>query len=150
MMNNFSTWMKWRDRSELDDLDNPGVYSIAISNDNISNTPFSWRQEIIYVGMTNSKGGLKSRLQQFDNTIRGKVGHGGAHRVRFKYPNYDNLTRRLFVSVSPTKCTVTSKTPANLRLMGKVAAQEYECFAKFVEAFGRLPEFNDMARSPKK
>ncbi len=150
MMNSFSTWMKWRDRNELDDLEYPGIYSIALSSEDISNTPFSWRQEIIYVGMTNSKGGLKSRLQQFDNTIKGKVGHGGAHRVRFKYPSYDNLTPRLYVSVSPTRCTVTSKAPADLRLMGSVAAQEYECFAKFVEAFDHLPEINDMARSPKK
>jgi hypothetical protein len=100
--------------------------------------------------MTNSKGGLKSRLQQFDNTIKGKDGHGGAHRVRFKHPKYDNLLKQLYVSVSPTKCTATSKQPADLRLMGTVAAQEYECFALYVEAFGDLPEFNNMKLSPKK
>ena len=42
---------------------------------------FDWIKEIIYIGMTNSKGGLKNRLQQFDNTIAGKTGHGGAQRV---------------------------------------------------------------------
>jgi len=149
-MNSFSVWMKWCERNNLDALENPGIYSIALSNEDISNMPFSWRREIIYVGMTNSKGGLKSRLQQFDNTIKGKDGHGGAHRVRFKYPNYDSLTPQLYVSVSQTKCSVTSKTPVDLRLMGAVAAQEYDCFALYVEAFGELPEFNNMARSPKK
>jgi hypothetical protein len=34
--------------------------------------------------------------------------------------------------------------------MGNVVKQEYECFAVFVEKFGKLPEFNDKKRSPKK
>jgi hypothetical protein len=34
--------------------------------------------------------------------------------------------------------------------MGEVARHEYECVAFFVEAFGKLPEFNDKKRSPKR
>jgi hypothetical protein len=128
----------------------PGVYALAITEADIAHTPFSWLQETIYIGMTNSKGGLKSRLKQFDNTIVGRAGHGGGKRVRFKHTDYDKLTQMLYVSVCVFECDVTSEKPKDLRIMGQVAQYEYECFAQFVEAFGHLPEFNDMKRSPKK
>jgi hypothetical protein len=128
----------------------PGVYCIALSRKNISGINFSWRREIIYIGMTNSKGGLKSRLQQFDNTIKGKKGHGGAHRVRFKHPDYKKLTSELYIAICPMQCNVLSNKPSDLRIMGKVTMMEYECWATYVEKFGHLPEFNDKKRSPKK
>ena len=150
MVGGFAKWAKWADRNDMQSTHLPGVYAIALSTKDISGTTFSWRREIIYIGMTNSKGGLKSRLQQFDNTIKGGDGHGGAHRVRFKHPNYGRLVPRLYVSISPRHCYVLSSKPSDLRIMGEVAKDEYVCFAKFVEEFGRRPEFNDMKKSPKK
>jgi|MudIll2142460700_1097286.scaffolds.fasta_scaffold63870_2 hypothetical protein len=150
MNNGFSTWAKWNHRNGLDGIKLPGVYAIALCDEDISGRPFKWRREIIYVGMTNSKGGLKSRLQQFENTIKGGDGHGGVHRVRYKYPDHDALITRLYVSVCPTNCDVLTNQPADLRSMGKVAKLEYDCFAHFVEVFHGLPEFNDKKRSPKK
>jgi len=150
MKDGFSKWARWQERNALDNLKFPGVYAIALSNKNISGKAFSWRREIIYVGMTNARGGLKSRLQQFDNTIKGKEGHGGGKRVRFKYRNYKKLSPRLYVSVCPYECDVKSNLPADLRIMGDVAKLEYECFAVFVKKFERLPRFNDKKRSPKK
>ena len=92
MNQTFSNWIRWVDRNQLGEiLKFPGVYAIARSDGNLTSTPFEWSEEIIYIGMTNAKGGLKSRLQQFENTIKGKRGHGGAVRVRFKYPDYDAL-----------------------------------------------------------
>lgn len=149
MNKKFSAWTKWSERTGLTRLKLPGVYALAISQKDLSGQPFSWQREIIYIGMTNAKGGLKSRLQQFDNTIKGGEGHGGGHRVRFKHPDYNKLTRRLYVSVCPQQCDVTSNSPSDLRLMGKVANHEYECFAIFVNTYGCLPEFNDKQRSPK-
>jgi hypothetical protein len=150
MKNQFSLWESWAKRGALPGLGHPGVYALAISPTNISAKAFSWRPEIVYVGMTNAKGGLKSRLQQFDNTAKGGDGHGGAHRVRFKHPDYTKLTSQLYVSVCPWECDVTSNDPIDLRIMGEVAKYEYECFALFVESFGKLPEFNDKKKSPKK
>lgn len=150
MNKTFSNWIKWAERTELHGLNYPGVYALAISRSNLSGQAFSWQREIVYIGMTNAKGGLKSRLQQFDNTIKGGDGHGGGFRVRFKHPDYAKLTKRLYVSVCPQKCDVSSNTSLDLRVMGKVAKHEYECFARFVEDFGYLPEFNDKRRSPKK
>lgn len=124
----------------------PGVYAIALSADpadHIAGSAFSWRSDIIYIGMTNAASGLRGRLKQFDNTIVGKTGHGGADRVRYKHRDYGILCQGLDVAVAPLKCDVTSNTPTDLRIMGEVAQFEYLCFAHFVELFGRLPEFND-------
>jgi len=150
MENRFSSWVKWQERYHLDGIEFPGVYAIALSDTNIASTAFSWIPEIIYVGMTNAKGGLTSRLQQFENTIKGKDGHGGAHRVRYKHPNYEHLASQLYVSIKYYKCNVESNKPIDLHIMGEVAKEKYECFALFVGKFNQLPEFNDKKRSPKK
>ncbi len=146
----FTEWAHWRDRAQLADLSYPGVYALAITQEDLSGIQFSWMPQIVYVGMTNAKGGLKSRLGQFENTIKGGNGHGGAHRVRFKHTDYAKLTARLYVAVCTFPCDVTSDEPYELRVMGEVAKHEYECFAIFREKFGFLPEFNDKKRSPKK
>jgi hypothetical protein len=100
--------------------------------------------------MTNSAGGLRGRLQQFDNTIKGvRNQHGGADRVRYKYRSYEHLQRRLYVAVAVFKCSVNSTRPVDLRVMGRVAQYEYECLAVFRERFKRLPKFNDKKKAPK-
>ena len=104
MKKNFTKWVHWIERSKLENLSYPGIYVIAVSTRNISNEPFGWRSEIVYFGMTNSIGGLKSRLNQFDNTIKGKRGHGGARRFLYKYRNYSALTKNLYVSIKPFIC----------------------------------------------
>ncbi|MGE4488405.1 MAG: hypothetical protein AB7E95_02545 [Kiritimatiellales bacterium] len=150
MKHQFTEWTLWENRSKLPGMHYPGIYVIAISLTNISSEQFSMIPEIAYFGMTNSKGGLQSRLKAFDNTLKGKNGHGGAHRFRFKYPDYSSLTSSLYVAICPFSCDVNSHQPNDLKIMGEVAKFEYVCFASFVEKFGSLPEFNDMQRSPKK
>ena len=145
----FSPWRPWPRRDEALGVEYPGVYALAYSTRNIAGKPFSWRKEIIYVGMTNSISGLKGRLKQFDNTIVGKTGHGGADRVRYKYQNYDSLVKRLYVAVAPFKCDPESNKPKDLNTMGEVTKFEYLCFAYFVEKYGELPEFNNKKESPK-
>lgn len=147
--NRFSQWRSWQSRDEASGVEYPGVYALAYSTRNIEGKPFSWRKEIIYVGMTNSISGLKGRLKQFDNTIIGKSGHGGADRVRFKHRNYGKLVPHLYVAAVPFKCDVTTNEPQDLRKMGDVAKFEYLCFAQFVERFGELPEFNNKKESLK-
>jgi len=145
----FSKWTKWNDRDSLNGIKFPGIYCIAISEIDFSEQDFVWISNITYVGMTNSKTGLKGRLKQFDNTIIGKTGHGGADRFRFKHQNYQDLTDKLYVSVCPFECDVESNNPKDLRVMGEVAKFEYDCFAEYAEKFGELPEFNDKKKSPK-
>ena len=147
--NGFSKWEKWEDRNTLSGIKYPGIYCIALIERDISKNDFSWIPEIAYIGMTNSKGGLKSRLKQFDNTISWEEGHGGGCRFRKKYPIYPELLAKLFVSVCPFECSVDSNIPEALRIMGDVAKFEYECIATYAEKFNMLPEFNDKDRSHK-
>ena len=144
---NFSQWTRWEDRNSLNGIKYPGIYCIAISEIDLSEQYFEWISKITYVGMTNSRAGLKGRLKQFDNTIIGKSGHGGADR--FKYENYQDLVDKLYVSVCSFECDVKSNAPKDLRIMGEVAKFEYYCFAKYVEEFGNLPMFNNKNISPK-
>ncbi len=146
----FTNWARWESRNSLEGMSYPGIYTLAISTTDLSGKRFFWSPSIIYIGMSNAKNGLESRLRQFDNTIKGREGHGGGQRVRFKHRDYDSLVNELYVSICKYKCDVTSNKPFDLRIMGKVLRDEYECFALYVEKFGKLPEFNDMKRSPKK
>ncbi|MBI3611355.1 MAG: hypothetical protein HY204_11750 [Nitrospirae bacterium] len=143
----FSKWRLWDRRDELRGVDHPGIYAIALSNRDITDEVFEWMKGIIYVGMTVS--GLKGRLDQFNNTIKGRGGHGGAFRVVYKYRNYNKLKKKLYVSVAPFKFDPTSEKPADLRKKGDVVRFEYLCLAQYAERFRRQPEFNDKKRSPK-
>jgi hypothetical protein len=99
--------------------------------------------------MTNSINGLRGRLRQFENTIRGKQGHGGADRFCYDYQNPEDLFSCLYVAVSPFPCDVKVLSAQNLIIMGDVAKAEYECFARYAKNFGKLPKYNDKAMSPK-
>ena len=147
----FSKWAKWDERDDLPNIACPGVYCIAICKTDISGSRFGWREEIVYVGMSNNKSnGVKSRLKQFDNTMRGHRGHGGAERFKFKHPNYDRLKPDLYVAIASCGRKLSENSPKDLEFMGEVVKHELVCFAKYYRRFKRLPEFNDKKRSPKK
>lgn len=145
----FSRWSRWSDREEMEGLQFPGIYALAISGLGLAGKDFTWTKEIVYVGMSNAVTGLKGRLKQFDNTIIGKKGHGGAERFRHDFSSHDKLVPRLYVAIAPFKCDVTSNTPSDLRIMGDVAKAEYECWAQFVTVFKHLPRYNDKKNAPK-
>lgn len=143
MADSFTKWVRWLDRNALPaDLGNPGVYALAITSADISGEAFSWLADIAYIGMTNSKGGMRARLRQFDRTVSGGEGHGGGCRVRYVHRDYDELVQKLFVSVRSFECNVRSREPRDLRVMGEVACEEYECFARYAALHGNLPQFN--------
>jgi hypothetical protein len=144
----FSHWHRWNNKSQISDLEMPGVYVLAVSSAPLDGKAFSWLPEIIYVGMTNSVPGLAARLRQFEDTVRGtRCNHGGADRVRYKYRSFSTLSEKLFVAVAPVRCDVRTNAPVDLRAMGRVAKLEYDCLAEFIERHGHLPEFNDKKRS---
>ena len=145
----FSAWRPWAKRSDHEGITRPGVYVIAHSSGALAGRRFSWRKDVIYVGMTNAVTGLKGRLNQFDRTMAGKLAHGGADRVRFKHRGYAAFSQRAYVAVAPFECDPESHRAKDLRAMGDVARFEYVCLAHFVERFGRLPEFNDKEKAPK-
>lgn len=136
----FSNWTKLSEIGKLDKF--PGVYIIAYSEKNISGKPF--KKEIIYIGMTNSRGGLQRRLTQFDNTLRNNANnHSGARRIRERYSNYDKLAKKLYISTQTFKCNVLSDQAKDFLIMGDVVKHEYTCFAEYIKRFRNgLPKFN--------
>lgn len=148
MIDKFTNWIKWEDRNRLDGLKYPGIYCIAVSNKSL--TKFSFIPELEYIGMTNSKGGLKSRLMQFDSTIKKKrTNHGGADRFLYQYENYDEVKDNLYVATRSFKCNNKNPLPKDLRIMGEVTKCEYDCWAIYIENNGRYPKFNDIKTAPK-
>ena len=146
----FTGWQAWPQREAIAGLGHPGVYVCALADEAFDPTaPFAWCRQIAYIGMTISRGGLRARLGQFDNAVRGRTGHKGADRVRCLYPDYASVVRALYVAVAPFPCDVASHQPSDLEVMGEVAQFEYRCLAEHARAVGGLPEFNDEKKPPK-
>lgn len=148
----FSRWSKFDLRETIKNAKYPGIYAIAISVKNIAGTPFDYRKGIVYFGMTNSRGGLRGRLNSFNNTLRDKPGpgHGGAERFRYDYEDGDALAKKLYVATCSFKCDVSSTARKDLEAMGAVARAEYVALANYAERFGALPKYNDKKNSPKR
>lgn len=146
----FSSWHLWTNRDELPGIKFPGIYVIAITNRPLQGKPFSWLEEICYIGMSCAVNGMKGRLKQFHNTITGqRKSHGGADRVRYKHQDFDVLAPTLHVAIHPIECEPKLQSPQSLRALGLVAQLEYEYLALYAEKFARLPLYNDKAASPK-
>jgi hypothetical protein len=143
-------WYKWEKRNEIESKNQPAIYYIAYSETDISKSDFSLLKEIVYIGMTVSIGGLKSRLDQFEATMRGKTGHGGAARVLFKHKEADAFFRKAYVSARIFPISTTRDTPNDWRIKSECVGLEYKSFADYLEQYNMLPEFNDHKKSKKK
>ena len=145
-----TNWVKWENRSKIENIKYPGIYSIAVTDENIEGRQFEMINEIEYIGMTNSNGGLRSRLSQFDSTIkRIRLNHGGAHRFIGKYWNYEEVKDKLYVSICPFECGNNKSNTDDLIDMGEVAKAEYIFWIDYIKKHGRYPIFNDKNSSPK-
>lgn len=145
MRQKFTVWAKWNNRNNLDQITYPGVYAIALlETKDISGQKFEFREEIIYIGMTNSRGGLQSRLRQFDNTIThpNRNEHSAAERVIYKHQENKDLKNQLYVSICPFKCDVNSNHPDDIRTIGDIKQCESYCIAEYKAKWKRYPEFN--------
>ena len=146
----FSRWYNWSSRNEYPGITYPGIYVVAVSENDLSGQPFSLNDGVVYVGMSNSVAGLRGRLKQFDNTIAQKrCQHGGADRMLYKYQNYTSLIRKLYVSLWHIECAPAAESAEDLRAMGTVCNAEYELMAQCVDKYGQLAEFNRKKESPK-
>ena len=138
----FSPWITWGDRDQCAGCRQPGVYVIAMRSRPRANRKFAWSKDIVYIGMTNSVGGLTARLRQFDQTLAGTLRHGGADRMRFRHRNYARFFKQAYVAIAPFPCSPGSALPRDLRVMGDVAKFEFLCLAAYADKFGDLPKFN--------
>ena len=139
----YSPWVPWEERNRIDSSKYPGIYLIAISTKDLSGLSPSYK-DVVYIGITNSKQGLKGRWQQFFNSIRGKSGHSGGNTVYRHLGHYDNWPKKLFVSSMPIECNTETPDQTDLIKMGWVAFLEYEAFSEFYSEMpkNKKPKFN--------
>ncbi len=126
----FSKWHKWCDKNDIENINYPGIYAIAITHKNLGGNKLEYK-DVVYIGMTKSE--LKGRLGSFNSSINGKTGHSGGNAICKELGNYDEWEKneKLFVAVMPIKCDTERRNSADLRKMGMVAALEYMAFARF-------------------
>ena len=128
----FSTWVPWAERSSRANRQYPGIYLIAITSEDLNGKIAEWSQ-VSYIGMTNSQGGLQSRLQQFDNAIKGNNGHSGGNKAFQIWKHYSTWASKVFVAVMPIECKPWRLTPDDLINMGLVSYLEYEAFYQYLQ-----------------
>jgi hypothetical protein len=138
------------DLSRLPGGQHPGVYLLAYSDEPLAGRHVDLR-DVLYVGMSNSQGGVSRRLRRFKRAIEGRDGrHSGSRRFLKEYAHgtpYSQLEGRktFFVAWLPVPCDEVQKglrTEAALRLMGDVAALEYYVLASIKAATGQEPALN--------
>ena len=132
----------------LQDGNYPGVYLLAYTDKDLKGEDIDLT-DIFYVGMSNSRGGVKQRLKQFINGIEKDVPHSAGKRFREEYTNGIPFSRMkpqktFFVASISIPCVVekAKRTPKDLRKMGEVARLEYYVLAHIKEALKREPELN--------
>ena len=141
----FLKWVKWENRGNIANMGFPGIYAIAITDKNLDNADFNWH-DVVYIGMSTSRKGLKDRLYFLDKAINGKSkDHSGGKRMYEKLGNYETWSRKMFVVTQIIPCNVNKdrgRTPEDLIKMGWIAFLEYEALAKYKEITGNEPTFN--------
>jgi len=137
----FTKWFKWENRDNIPNVQYPGVYLIAITDKLLEGIKPQWN-DVSYVGMTNSKGGLRSRWRQFDRSIRGKSGHSGGKTIYKLLGNYESWPLNLYVASMSVKCNISDPTNIDYIKMGIVAFYEYEAFAEHYLNVGGHPKYN--------
>lgn len=126
----------------------PGVYILAYSDSDLEGKEIDINN-IFYIGMSNSLGGVNQRLRQFLAGIEKGCCHSAAKRFFRDYSNsipYSKLENRktFYVAYISIRCQVRklNRTPDDLRMMGEVTRLEYYLFAHLKEIFKKEPELN--------
>ncbi len=138
----FSRWYAWNRRDEYLHVHRPGVYIIYITKRPRLHLKKSDLYKASYIGMTVSKGGLRSRWRQFDRAVRGLGGHSGGNAIYKEKGNYKKWTESLYVAALSVDIRVSQPRPSDYREMGKAAYLEYDALARYFRRHGKLPPFN--------
>lgn len=140
----FTRWHRWENRNSIADSQYPGVYVLAITNQDLEGLEVEYDQ-VCYIGMSNSKKGLKGRWGQFAQAIKGNRGRHSGGDTTFRHLGpYNTWDNKLFVAACPILCDPDNYSPVDIRNMGIVAYLEYEAFAQFSEKHPDLdkPKYN--------
>ena len=138
----FSNWYQWNKRNQYSLRDYPGVYLISITDKPDLEGREPTFEDVVYIGMTNSRQGLKGRWQQFANAISGKRGHSGGNTIFRQKGHNTTWQAHLYVAAMGIRCDVRNPTDQDYLTMGWIAYLEYEAFARYYSAVGGHPVFN--------
>jgi hypothetical protein len=133
--------MGWENRNEYKFKLFQGVYVIAVTNKRLEGEKVTWN-DVVYIGMTNSLGGLSNRWRQFDRAINGKFGHSGGKTIYEDLGPYYKWKKNLFVAAMGIECNVKNPKDEDYIRMGWVAFYEYEAFSMFFRNTGEHPKYN--------
>lgn len=136
----WTLWKKWENREkDEENITNPGIYVLSITEkEDLENKEVNY-SDVNYIGMTNSKEGLKQRLNNFDTAIKKGHGHSGGNRIYKEKGKYDSWkkSRNLYVAYNIMKeCKKTIKEERDIEdliEMGKCAYLEYKAMSEFKE-----------------
>ena len=126
----------------------PGIYLLAFTDKNLDNQKVE-PGDIFYVGMSNARKGVKSRVKQFLNGIEKNGSHSAGMRFYkenskgIAYSNCNHLEKFYIVS-STFKCDVDkrTRTPNDLKIMGDICKLEYYLLAYIKELTNAEPKLN--------
>ena len=143
---------KWKPLLEncknIEDGNYPGIYLLAFSDRNLEGEVVK-PSDIFYVGMSNARKGLTSRVQQFINGIEKNGSHSAG--MRFYKENSKGIAfseckhlEKFYIVSSTFKCDVKklSRTPDDLRIMGDICRLEYYLIAYINEVTNTEPNLN--------
>jgi hypothetical protein len=143
---------KWKPLLEnsknIEDGNYPGIYLLAFSDRNLEGEIVK-SSDIFYVGMSNARKGLTSRVQQFINGIEKNGSHSAG--MRFYKENSKGIAfsecnhlEKFFIVSSTFKCDVNklTRTSNDLRIMGDICRLEYYLLAHIKEVINAEPNLN--------
>ncbi len=143
---------KWkpllRSNKNIENGNYPGIYLLAFTDKNIDRKIVKPR-DIFYVGMSNARKGITSRVQQFINGIEKNSSHSAGMRF-FKedskglaFSKYNHLKKFYIVSLT-FKCDVNklTRTSNDLKIMGDICRLEYYLLVYIKEITKKEPQLN--------
>jgi len=143
---------KWKPLLEnyknIEDGNYPGIYLLAFTDKNLEGEIVK-PSDIYYVGMSNARKGLTSRVKQFLNGIEKNGSHSAG--MRFYKENSNGIAfsecnhlGKFYIVSSTFKCDVhkLTRTPNDLRIMGDISRLEYEIIAHIKEVTNEEPKLN--------
>ena len=139
-------WVPFEDATSDNALRDVGVYALAFSHRALTGKRPK-ANDVFYVGMSLSLGGVRGRLKQFRDAIERGYGHSGGDRFFRDYAGGKafskwNTRKRFFVAALTIPCG--RETPADLRQRGHVACLEHYVVARVLELTGKRPLLNKL------
>jgi hypothetical protein len=111
---------------------NPGVYLLAYSSKRLEGQRVQIN-DVYYVGMSNSRGGVTARLKQFKNALERGYGYSAGDycykQNKRPFSKLGNRRKFYFVAWCIDVSRKSDLTPGQLRKMGHVTCLEYYAIA---------------------